>query len=90
MEVNEVTEHLKNNKCPGRNGITNENIEYAQEYLKEEIYYLIIDIWRNAKMLKKWNNLMVIPMVIKKETHITYVVVAEFCCWIQYTKFWQY
>ena len=41
---------MKNNKSSGQNGITIENIKYGGEQLRQEIYELIIDIWKKEKM----------------------------------------
>ena len=40
-EVEEILRSMKNNKSPGQNGITIENIKYGGEQLRQEIYEII-------------------------------------------------
>ena len=62
-EVEEILESMKNNKSPGQSGITIENIKYGSEQLREEIYKLIIDIWKKGKMPEGWKMATIIPIL---------------------------
>ena len=54
---------MKNNKSSGQNGITIENIKYDGEQQRQEIYELIIDIWKKEKMPEGWEIAPIIPIL---------------------------
>ena len=62
-EVEEILGSMKNNKSPGQNGITIENIKYGCEQLRQEIYELIIDIWKKEEMSEGWEIALFIPIL---------------------------
>lgn len=64
-EVEEIISKLKNNKSPGANGITAENIKYAGEELKQPLFELILTIWRDEEIPEDWRNATIIPILKK-------------------------
>lgn len=56
-EIDAIMNILKNNKSPGQNEITYENIKHGEEILKQKILYeLIIEIWRYAQSMEERGN----------------------------------
>lgn len=53
--IDVVIEQLKN-KCPGQNKISAESIKYGGEEMKQSIYEIIVELWRNETMPKKWGQ----------------------------------
>lgn len=64
-EIIHIINMMKNNKSPGINGITKENIEYGGDRLKDEIYKLICQIWETEKMPDSWREAVIIPLFKK-------------------------
>lgn len=62
-EIEEIIKSLKNNKSPGSNGITAENIKYGGEELKKQIYLLVKKIWQEEQMPKNWEKATIIPIL---------------------------
>ena len=64
-EINNIVQVLKNNKSPGQNLISAENIKYGGEIIKEKIYELIKDIWTRETLPKAWSTSIIIPLFKK-------------------------
>lgn len=61
-EVKFEIEKLKNNKSPGKNGITHKNIKYEGKNLKLKLYELIMKIWRQEMIPRSWEQAITIPI----------------------------
>lgn len=64
-EIYNIIETLKNNKSPGHNGITAENIKAGGKLLKEKIYELMGDIYTQEAMPQAWNKATIVPLYKK-------------------------
>lgn len=67
IEINEIIDNLKNNKSPGDNGVTAENIKYGGSELRNRIHQLIKDIWNQELMPKTWKKAIICPIHKKGE-----------------------
>ena len=71
-EIEEIINQMKNNKNPGRNGITKENLKYGGKKLKEDIQLVIKQIWKTEEMPDSLNALLdvtykLLASIIKKD-----------------------
>lgn len=61
-ELERVVGKLKNNKTPGKNGITAENIKYGGPALVQIIYEMIKEVWEKEVMPREWSKAIVHPI----------------------------
>lgn len=64
-EIEEIINMMKNNKSPGKNGITKENLKYGGNILKEEIHKIICRIWETEEMPTTWKEALILPIFKK-------------------------
>ncbi|KAF2901424.1 hypothetical protein ILUMI_04764 [Ignelater luminosus] len=58
-EIIEIIKKSKNNKSPGEDGITTEQIKYSSEEIFDRIYNLIKQTWKEKCMPKEWSQALV-------------------------------
>jgi len=61
-EIEEIINSMKNNKSPGANGITAENLKYGGDILLGEIYKLICQIWEEEDYPDSWKTSIIQPI----------------------------
>lgn len=61
-EIETIINKFKNNKSPGQNGVTAENIKNGGKALKEQIVKLIEEVWTTEKMSESWNKAVIVPI----------------------------
>ena len=64
-EVRTAIKELKNNKAPGEDGVVGELLKAGGEYLNDKVYQLILRIWREEKVPRKWKKGIIIPILKK-------------------------
>ena len=69
-EVKEAIKKLKNNKAAGSDGIQSELLKYGWEDLQQEIYKIIIAIWRKETLPEEWKETILVPREIKTNVRI--------------------
>lgn len=61
-EIREIIHKMKNNKSPGENGITAENLKYGGEIVIDKVHELIKIIWNTEKMPQQWAKALIVPV----------------------------
>jgi len=61
-EVREVIMELRNNKAPGGDNICAELMKCGGDKLRQLIYELIEDVWRQEVMPKEWTMTIICPI----------------------------
>jgi Reverse transcriptase (RNA-dependent DNA polymerase) len=61
-EIEDIIRKMKNNKSPGTNNITAEQLKYGGTTLKREITELIQEVWRTERMPEAWKNAVILPI----------------------------
>lgn len=64
-ETEEVIMIMKNNKSPGANNITAENLKYGGVEIKREVTKLIQEVWRTEMMPDAWKKAVLLPIYKK-------------------------
>ena len=64
-EICHIINNLKTNKAPGSDNIPPELIKYGGRMLKQKIYNLITDIWREERLPDQWNEGVICPIFKK-------------------------